>query len=482
MTVLLNTSIHNRPLLRLIYFFWICMVLTAFSVSNDLICQSDKESQRGITVREIKIEGLQRTKEFLIHKEINIKQGDIIPFTNLLPKIKENRILLEKTSLFKEVVMTIDNWENDSIDITIEVQERWYYLIYPYLRLADRNFNEWITEHNADLGRLIYGATLYLENIRGRNEQLKIRALFGFNQQFGAQFSSPYFTKKSNFGYKIGAEFKRTREVAYTTTSNKLEFVRTDEYAFRELAANSSITFRKGHFLKHAVHLNYFQTEVSDTILELNPSYFNNGQSRQRMFELSYSIKLDKASSNYYPLTGYNIELEFSKKGLGIYDDVNLFEIRAFFSQYYQLGKRFHGGHKLTWKFRVGNDQPYFLQKALGYKHDVVRGYELYVIDGQQFFLIQNDLKIELFSFKVAKPIISLKQFNNIPFQFFLRPHIDFGYVVDSKYTETNSLRNKWLIGYGAGIDIVTYYDYAISINFSINRMAEKGLYLHINF
>ena len=458
------------------------MVPVFFVTGTELWCQTDKESKREITIREIHIQGLKQTQEFVIWREINIAEGDKIPFSSLLPKVSENRILLEKTSLFKEVVLTVDNWQNDSIDITIDVQERWYYLIYPYLRLADRNFNEWITQYNGDLNRLIYGATLYVENIRGRNEQLKVRALFGFNQQFGVQYSSPYFTKKSNFGYKVGAEFKRSREVAYNTIDNRLDFVRTDQYAYREFMAKSSLTFRKGYFLKHGLQLNYYQTEVADTVVELNPSYFNNGMTKQRLLELVYEIRLDKSSSSYYPLTGYNIALEFTKKGLGVFEDVNLFEIKAFLSQYYQLGKRFYGGHRLTWKFRVGKDQPYYMQKALGYRHDLVRGYELYVIDGQQFFLIQNDLKVELFSFKVRKPLISVQQFNNIPFQFFLRPHVDFGYVVDSKYTETNSLRNKWLIGYGAGIDIVTYYDYALSVNFSINRMDEKGVYLHINF
>jgi len=35
------------------------------------------------------------------------------------------------------------------------------------------------------------------------------------------------------------------------------------------------------------------------------------------------------------------------------------------------------------------------------------------------------------------------------------------------------------MIGFGAGIDFVTYYDKVLRVEYSINRMGEKGLFIH---
>jgi outer membrane protein assembly factor BamA len=450
--------------------------------ANQAASNMPEDSLRLITINKIGINGLKRTKPFIVLNELTFSEGDKIPFKDLLPEIKLNRIYIEKTSLFKSVTLKVDNWKNDSIDIQIEVVERWYFIPYPYLDLADRNFNEWITTYNGDFSRLVYGLTFYVNNIRGRNEQLKIRALFGFNQELGISYIMPQISKTSKLGFKIEARMLKSRNLAYNTIEDKLAFVTQSDFAYKNFYGLAALKIRSDHNVYHWFELKYEKSSISDTVFNLNNRYFNDKSQIQTFFSLGYKIILDKADHVTYPLKGYKIRFEVEKTGLGIYKNVDLFKLNTSMGFYYPLGKSLYGGNRLSWMMQIGKNQPYNLQKALGYQLDLVRGFELNVIDGQQFILLQNDIKFEFFSFSINKPLIAAQEFTEIPFSFFLRPHFDLGYVVDRYFTVLNTLRNKWVIGGGLGLDVVTYYDYAVSLNFSINNYGQKGVYLHVNF
>jgi hypothetical protein len=58
---------------------------------------------------------------------------------------------------------------------------------------------------------------------------------------------------------------------------------------------------------------------------------------------------------------------------------------------------------------------------------------------------------------------------------------VDAGYgAYDQDYgKETNDLQNSLLLGYGAGLDFVTYYDVVLRLEFSVNLKNETGFFLH---
>jgi len=55
----------------------------------------------------------------------------------------------------------------------------------------------------------------------------------------------------------------------------------------------------------------------------------------------------------------------------------------------------------------------------------------------------------------------------------------DVAYVNDTQFNQSNFLGNRWLLGGGLGLDLVLYYDKVIQIQYSINHLKEKGLFLH---
>ena len=133
-------------------------------------------------------------------------------------------------------------------------------------------------------------------------------------------------------------------------------------------------------------------------------------------------------------------------------------------------------------KFSLPADQPYFLQRGLGYGRDFVRGYEYYIIDGQQFFIFKNNIKFAILPQRVAvTDILKSIKFNTIPYALYINVYADFGYVYNRSkpQNEQNNLQNQLLAGCGAGLDFTTYYDIVIRLEYSVNREGTPGLYLH---
>mgnify|MGYP006139606093 FL=1 len=117
----------------------------------------------------------------------------------------------------------------------------------------------------------------------------------------------------------------------------------------------------------------------------------------------------------------------------------------------------------------------------MGYD-DYVRGYEYYVVDGQSYWLSKTAAKyalIEKTTFDI--PYVKMKQFNKSHYSLYLGVFSDLGYVIDNQNQEQNSINNSILWGKGIALDYVTYYDKLLRIEYSINALGEKGVFLHFS-
>ena len=78
-------------------------------------------------------------------------------------------------------------------------------------------------------------------------------------------------------------------------------------------------------------------------------------------------------------------------------------------------------------------------------------------------------------------PYVKMKQFNKSHYSLYLGLFSDMGYVVDNQNSGQNNLSNQLQWGNGISIDYVTYYDKLLRIEFSINHLGEKGVFLHFS-
>ncbi|MDH3711891.1 MAG: outer membrane protein assembly factor, partial [Cyclobacteriaceae bacterium] len=217
------------------------------------------------------------------------------------------------------------------------------------------------------------------------------------------------------------------------------------------------------------------------TIALLNPHYLLDGRTLQRFFTLSYKFTRDYRDYVAYPLQGNFLSVEMKKNGLGLYNDLNRFTTRASYSQYVTLKNNFFLSSRLTGLASFPKRQAYFNTAAIGYRPDDIRGYDLYVVEAQNYILNKITFKKLLFAKEQKIKSIPIPQFRTIPIAVYLKAFFDSGYI-DNELSdpENEALSNRYIFGGGLGLDIVTYYDLVLRLEYAFNDRGENGFFLNI--
>jgi outer membrane protein assembly factor BamA len=470
------------PRLLLLLFFSIIALseLTASSICADPLTDSSFISSGYVIIREISIEGNRRTKERIILRELSFKTGDTIAVESIEKVLLLNRNRIFNTGLF---VITKLELSGDSVykKINIRLKERFYTYPIPIFELADRNFNEWWQQRGHDIHRTNIGINFQQKNVRGRNETLKIKAQAGFTKKVELGYFIPYLNKNQKTGLSVMVSYSTNKKVAFETDSHKLNYTESDENLRKRFYTTLTLSHRGKFYQTHFASLSFFYNTIDDTIAFLNPRYFLNSRTSQAYFSLKYAFLRDFRDQAFYALKGSYLRLEAEKLGLGIFHDINQINFRVEYAKYFKPGKKVFLSAGFIQKISFPYVQPYYNFKSMGYDRDYVSGYELYVIDGQHFSLAKVNLKYQLFSANLKADPLPFNQFRTIPFAIYVKAYSDGGYVVDNTYNPKNTrLANKFLLGGGVGLDFVTYYDLVFRVEYSINRMLEHGLYLHM--
>jgi outer membrane protein assembly factor BamA len=438
-----------------------------------------------IVIDTVEIRGNKVTRPNIILREFTFGLRDTIPAYDLINHLKRTRENLLNTSLFNFVTIhdsILTHGRYSHVIIHIELIERWYLWPFPIFEISDRNFNSWWQTKDPD--RISYGLLLLKENMRGRKERLNLLLRFGYDEKYELSYDIPFINKKQTFGATLGMGFSRNHEVAYRTRDNKLENVKDSKnYLYTRFYSFLGITHRPSLYQHHLLQLGYNFFNFADTVLKLNPDYSFNGKTQNEYLTLLYRYSVDYRDSKNYPLHGRYIEANISKSGFNLLRDgeISMMDIWGSYRHYWQLSRLFYLGTDWTGKISTSREQPYFYQQGLGYGRNFVRGYELYVVDGQSFVLSKNTLKFNLVPTRVKNiGFLKSQKFGLIHYALYLNWYIDAGYVDDFRKQDYNDLSNSLLLGTGIGLDVVTYYDMVLRFEFSVNRQGEPGFFFHV--
>ncbi len=430
-----------------------------------------------VIIRNIVVVGNRRTKDAIILRDLGLKSGDTLYYDDAMQVLEDKRQQLINTSLFLTVNVYFTKWAGNHTDITVEVLERWYTFGFPIFSLADRNFNQWWVAEKHSLGRVNYGFNFFENNLTGKNDQIILTVQGGYTDHFALTYNLPYFDKSLRSGLGFTAGYSTSKELGYLTDSNKLQFFGSPSVVDRQFSAGVTYTYRKAIRFKHQVSLNYYYNQVADTILQINPSYFPRTGPLQRYLELVYRFSYIGADDWAYPLRGFNLYAQVNREGLGFSKGINLTQLYFQTAKYWNLFPSTYLAIGLRGRVQFPIPQPYFFSSALGYQEDYLRGLEYYVADGSSFGIFKADLKRELFDLHLHFPFLP-SQFETIPFRVFFKVFTDVGSVF-SLYPGNSFLNNRLLYTEGFGVDVVTYYDVRIRLEYSFNQLGQKGLFLH---
>lgn len=445
--------------------------------------ETDSVLHSFVFVRQIQIEGNKRTRASTILREVTFSEGDSVNTEELMEQLERSRNQVQNTGLFNEVLMNVKNWTGDSLDVLITVKERWYTIPVPALDLYDRNFNVWWFEHDHDISWIQAGIRLYQSNLTGRNDNLKLAALFGFKQTLSLDYTLPYFDAVQKHGFHFRATYDRSRNISYDRLDNK-ELIHEDvnEYQRKSIDVSADVFYKPAFHYIYTLTAGYRYSTVTDTIVALNPNYFVDTTTTQQYVYARFLFVRDFRDIIAYPLKGNYLEAALVRMGFGILDDVNLWQIYGGYSHYLDLGKNWYVTSQSRAKISFPQQQPYSLARGLGYGNEYVSGYEYYAIDGQSWIMQKLNLKNRIFKFDIPSPPRNLlTKGAKLPILIYGRVYADAGYVWDELYAEGNPLDNSFLLGGGVGLDVVLIYDTTLRFEYSINKLGEHGLFFHVN-
>ncbi len=490
-----------------IFIYLSFLIYTAATAQSTEFSMESPDPQK-LIVRNIIVEGNNSTNESIILREVLFGTGDTILRSDLVVLMEKSLENILKTSLFHNATIdkrvielstdsaliktsSIDSsvrkvsryYKNPAreigisyVSIVVNVTERWYWWIWPMLEHPDRNFNDW-AQHE-DITRLSGGVYFQHENMFGKMEKLNIRLLGGYRTYIAANYEWPYINKNKTIGIGLLGSYYTQHEVNYATVSNKQLYYEGNQFMLTSYNLAIYTRFRPGIHFTHLFTVQHNTANFNDSIRILNPSFYLQTNQFQ-LLGFSYLLKVDFRDNRNYPLRGYYMEAEASHLK-NISSSFSRQSMRMSLRGYLPLGNHLYTASEIVSKITSPRIKPYPLQNALGFDRDFVRGYEYQVIEAPHYWIFKSHLRYAIIpDLKIRLPLIRSEKFNPVPLSAYAGIHYDMGKSFPALNPQTNSLQGKLLTGYGVGIDIVTFYDKVVRVEYTFRHNGQGGLFIN---
>lgn len=436
-----------------------------------------QEKNDSLIISEIVLEGNHITKENIILRELLFQPGDKICDSELPVLIEKSKDNLLNTSLFNFVAISYIKKLND-VNILVNLQERWYIWPYPVLEQADRNLSSFL--RNKEWSRVDYGLFVLINNFRGRNEILKLKSIFGYNNSFILFYKKPYIDRNQKIGTGIDLVYFRNHEIPYQVLYDELLYLKlTNQYARKTIKISNFYTYRPYLYTNHLLNLKFTHVIVNDSVLLLNKDYLYDNKKDLSFFTIGYNFEYDKRDSKIYPLEGHKISFSVIRNGLGILSKKGNFILNSTLEENVQIFNKFYFNTSVLGQINFEQFNSFYFTEAIGYEN-YLRGLEYYVSNGNSYYISKSNFKYEIIpQTKFNLNFIPSDKFSKVHYALYFNLFFDTGYV-DSDYIQANNITNELLYSGGIGIDLVTYYDKVLRIEYSLNKFGEQGIFFHL--
>ncbi|MCX6207094.1 MAG: hypothetical protein NTZ19_12680 [Bacteroidetes bacterium] len=468
-----------------------CILILIFLIFN-LNLQAQKESVKDSTIQKIEeikkigtndsltistitVNGNKRTKGQIILRELSFFSGDFLSRKDLNEKIKLSKQQLMNTSLFVDVDL-VPIQKDNTVEIQVNVKERWYLFPLLYFKLVDRNFNQWWVEQHRSLDRVNYGIKFIQNNVTGRNDNLDVWLITGYTQQITLRYDLPFADRKLKHGFNVGIVYASQKELNYATGDNKQLFYKQDDIFVKKITRyDLTYSYRPDIKQKHTFKVSYNKEEIADTVNKINPNYFTNKATHFNYIDFNYGYRFFNADNNFYPKDGFLFQGNIYKRGLD--QERNLWMINARAVYAVPVTKKSFLHFEAMAQFKSPPSNGYIDQRMFGYGSFQMRGLEYNVVDGMSGVMLKSTIHREVVHFEIKNPFKS-KTHDRIPFRIYMKAYADLGYANLPHSIASNTLNNTVLHTWGFGMDIVSIYDFVFKIEYSFNQLGKDGLYL----
>jgi outer membrane protein assembly factor BamA len=436
-----------------------------------------EDSTHLFTVTQIVIEGNKHTRPATILREVSFSEGMQYSLPTLVNKFAQAKKQLMNTTLFHEVIVSLKSLQGYDAIVKIEVKERWYIFPLPFIKTVDRSFQEWVKEQNMSWDRVNYGIRVTYNNATGRNDKMSLNFMNGYTKQLSLSYRNLILDTKQQWLASAGIALGKNRQLDYLTTDNKRLFYKDDQnFVHSFFRSFVEVSYRKAIKTRHTFGFSYSHESFPDTVLKINPSFSADKQLNIRYPELYYTMTYFDVDYIPFPTKGYAGEISLRKRGFN--SEMNLLQLTTKASATWPLNDKYFFNLRLAGTVKLPFKQPYINQQLLGFGDVFMQGYEYYVINGVAGGYTKAILSREILNTNIRIRSEKIKKLNNIPLRLYGKVYGNMGYVYN-KEPGDNLLCNQMLYTGGVGLDIVTFYDFIIRLEWSFNQLGQNDLYLH---
>lgn len=433
-----------------------------------------------VRISAIEITGNKKTRDYIVKRELPYKVGDLLSVDSLASLNTVAQQQLFNTALFLETNVISEPIDSASVKIKIQLKERWYFFPLPYFRWVDRNFSQWWNEQHRSLDRVNYGINLRQGNVTGNNDKLTVGYITGYTHQASVRYQMPFIDKQLKYGLGMGwAQFNQ-KEINYKTEGNKQVFLKTEDLIRQGYRGNINLTYRPNLYERHALQVGVGSESISDAAYAIAPNFLPNHKKSYAYLDLNLSYSKVRFDYNAYPTKGASTDIglfqRFSKAS-----NLTAFQFRQVVAHPF-APSRFIIAESFT-TARMMQQSNYSDRKLMGYGLMQMNGLEYYVVDGNAATLFKAAFHQRLGSYNVINPFTK-KFLPSVKYTFWIKAFSHLGYVYSQEKNKANPLANSLLRTAGIGLDVISIYDFVLNMEYSINQLGDKGLYLHggINF
>lgn len=439
------------------------------------------DSSQALQISKILIIGNEKTKPQIITRELSFEEGGTYKKYELDSMFEWDRNRIYNSNLFNEVTISLDNTSAGITNVLITVDERWYFYPIPIFKLIDRNFNDWWVNRNRDFSRVNYGLKLTKYNFRGRAERLRVSAQFGFTRRLNFSYRIPYIEKTQRHGLELDFNYLEAKNLAFNTENNVRTFLESEEL-LRKVSRNKiTHSYRSSFYSYHFLSLGHTSVNIADTIQALNPNYLGTGSLNQKYFTLGYGYAWDKRNNRNYPTDGSWHVAGIRKFGIGIHDDVSFWAMDFRLSKYKDFGNDVYYAGNAIGLLSFPEERGYFNYFAIGFQRNVMRGYDLTIVEGSTFFIQKNEVKKKFFSNTYdISDFMPVRQFQSFPVTLYGKVFFDQGYAKGyPNHAGSDLLDDQYLYSYGLGLDLMIVYDAVFRFELSRNTRGETNFFIN---
>lgn len=460
------------------------------------VCSFLSSRAESLQVQQITLLGAQKTHPWVILRELTFQQEEIVDADQLDQILQKSQQNIYNLGLFTEVKL-IPQVNLGQLTVIISVKERWYIWGSPIFRLEERNnYDALLALWNLDLQRAVLGADLYWRNLTGRNETLTFNGLIGYKQRLGITFNRPAAFRKANIDLRVGISYRRQNETMIGTDSARIARARLETEPIEQ--AWSGVVGLQKRFSPYTnleLELNYQRRHFSDSLL----SYRINDQPAGAVASpdakayyptVKLSWVVDHRDVRSFPLSGYKYQLLARYTGPKVRNFSNLHMARfgASYAQHFPLTDRWNFAFGTQHLITLGDSIPVFEKsyigvgiKDFGGTSTELRGYEPYSIGGTYVGMNKVELKYAIIPRQMVHLAwLPLRRFQDLPIGLYLTGFCDTGYVRDGSFSfQDRYMNDRWLVGYGLGLNVIGFYDMLVRIEYSRNHLGQGGIYLN---